>query len=188
MATPQVPGLDLPPEVYAIFCSNIDQGSIQRIFSAAATASQKKVKHIHLLFQSLGGSVSDGIALYNFFKTAPMDITLYNVGSVQSVGAIAYLGAKKRKTSARATFVFHRVTGGAQATKAGALKILAEGVVIDDRRTESIMREHIHMPAEKWAVIDEGDLWFTAQDAIAAKIADEIAEFTPPVGSIIFTL
>jgi ATP-dependent Clp protease, protease subunit len=105
MASPQVPTLNLPSEVYAIFCSGIDQTSIQKIFLAVATASQNNVKHVHLLFQSMGGNVPDGIALYNFFKTAPVDITLYNVGSVQSVAAIAYLGAKHRKSRARASFV-----------------------------------------------------------------------------------
>jgi ATP-dependent Clp protease protease subunit len=188
MATPPAPKLKLPPEVYGTFCSGIDQSSVQKILNAVGTASQNNVQHIHLLFQSTGGSVADGIALYNFLKTAPIDITLYNVGSVQSVAAIAYLGAKKRKTSARATFVFHRVTGGAQAAKSGLLKTITEGVVIDDGRIESIMREHIRMSEEKWAVLDRGDLWFTAQDAIDAKIADEIAEFAPPVDGQIFNL
>jgi len=188
MATPQVPNLNLPSEIHAIFCAGIDQGSIGRIFAAVATASQNDVKHIHLLFQSLGGSVSDGIALYNFFKTASLDITLYNVGSVQSAAAIAYLGARKRKTSARATFVFHRVKGPAQAAVSSALKIITESVVLDDNRTESIMREHIQMPDEKWAVLNQGDLWFTAEDAVATEIAHEIAEFAPPVGGKIFNL
>jgi ATP-dependent Clp protease protease subunit len=186
MGTP--PGPNLPPEVYAVFCDGINQLSVQRIFINIAGATQKGCKHVHLLFQSLGGSVPDGVALYNFFKTAPIDITLYNVGSVQSVAAIAYLGAKKRKTSARATFVFHRVTGTAQAAKSGLLETLTGSVVIDDQRTESIMREHIDMPTENWAVIDHGDLLFTAEDAVKSKIAEEIAEFTPAPGFPIYNI
>lgn len=186
MATSQT--LNLPSEVYAVFCAGIDQASVQRIFNAVATASQNNVQHIHLLFQSTGGNVPDGIALYSFFKTAPVDITLYNVGSVQSVAAIAYLAAKKRKTSARATFLFHRVTGTAQAAKAGMLESLRESVVIDDQRFESIMREHIDMPTEKWAILEKGELVFTAEDAVKAKVADEIAEFAPMPGSPIFNL
>jgi ATP-dependent protease ClpP protease subunit len=72
MAASQTP--KLPEEVYGIFCWPISQDSVQKIFAAIATASQNNVKHIHLLFQSIGGSVSDGIALYNFFKTAPVDL------------------------------------------------------------------------------------------------------------------
>jgi|SRR5271163_4171815 len=186
MATP--PQSKFPQEVYAIFCAPINQDTVQKIFAAVATASQNNVKHVHLLFQSTGGMVPDGVALYNFLKTAPIDITLYNVGSVQSVAAIAYLGAKKRKASARATFVFHRVTGTAQAAKAGALETITQGVAIDDARTESIMREHINIPDEKWAILDRGDLGFTAEDAITAKITDEIADFSPPIGIPIYSL
>ena len=182
------PTPNIPAEVYAVFCAGIDQASVQRIFAAVATASQNKVQHIHLLFQSTGGSVADGVCLYNFLKTAPIPITLYNVGSVQSVAAIAYLAAQERKVSARATFVFHRVTGTAQAAKAGLLKTVAESVVIDDVRIESIMKEHIQMGEEKWATLDHGDLWFTAEDALKAKIADEIGEFSPPPGKPIFNL
>jgi ATP-dependent Clp protease, protease subunit len=183
MATPE-----LPEEVYGVFCDAINQASVQRIFGNVATATQKGVKHIHLLFQSTGGLVSDGVALYNFFKTAPIDITLYNVGSVQSIAAIAYLGAKKRKTSACATFVFHRVTGNAQSAQAGALETLADGVVIDDRRLEAIMRDHINMSTEKWAILDKGDLVFTAEYAVKAKIAQEIADFAPTPGLPIYNL
>jgi hypothetical protein len=80
------------------------------------------------------------------------------------------------------------VTGTAQATKSGALEALTESVVIDDGRLVSIMREHIDMSTEKWAAIDRGDLTFTAEDAVKAKIADETAEFAPTPGAPIFSL
>jgi ATP-dependent Clp protease protease subunit len=188
MATPQVPAINLPEEVYAVFCGGIDQASIQKIFLAVATASQNNVRHIHLMFRSTGGTVGDGIALYNYLRAAPVDMTLYNVGSVQSIAAVAYLGAKKRKTSARASFVFHRTTASPQSADAGLLKTITESIVMDDRCTESILREHLKIPDEKWAVLDQGNLWFAGEDAIKANIADEVAEFAPPVGSRIFSV
>jgi ATP-dependent Clp protease protease subunit len=186
MAT--TPGPALPADVYAVFCSSIDQAAVQRLFAAVALASQKSVQRVHLLFQSTGGNVADGVCLYNFFKTAPVDITLYNVGSVQSVAAVAYLGARNRKTSARATFQFHRTTASPQGVRIGQLKTIAESVIADDARTESILREHLNISADKWAVLDRGDLWFTGDEAIAARIADQIAEFAPPAGSMIYSL
>src|ERR1035438_7167886 len=93
-----------PSELYAVFCGQIDQLSVQHIFAAVEEASRNSVKSIHILFQSSGGCVGDGVCLYNFFRVLPFDLTLYNVGSVQSIAAIAYLGAKHRKTSAHALF------------------------------------------------------------------------------------
>ena len=186
MAT--TPPVNLPSDLYAIFCSNIDQASVQRLFNAVATASQNRVQRVHLLFQSLGGSVADGVCLYNFLKTAPMEIALYNVGSVQSIATVAYLGAKKRRTSARATFAFHRTTASPQAANASLLKNIAGNDTIDDQRTESILRKHIAMPEDKWQALNQGDLWFTAEEALGAKIADEIKEFAPPAGTTIYSL
>ena len=93
-------------EVYFVFCGIIDQNSVNRIFNtlAVVTNPQNHVVHVHLLFQSTGGFVGDGFCLYNFFKSLTVDLTIYNVGSVQSAATIAFLGAKKRKTSARAVY------------------------------------------------------------------------------------
>jgi ATP-dependent Clp protease, protease subunit len=173
-------------EAHALFCSPINESTVERILQNLTGASQKGVQHLHLLFQSTGGSVNDGICLYNVFAALPYDLTIYNVGSVQSIAALAYLGARKRKTSASATFVFHRTTMSPQFAMAFALQSYAESVSLDDRRTEAILRRHINMPTEKWAKLDHIDLWFTAQEAVEAGIADEIADFAPPVGSQIY--
>jgi ATP-dependent protease ClpP protease subunit len=38
------------------------------------------VNHLHLMFQTTGGDIGDGIALYNLFRALPITISLYNVG------------------------------------------------------------------------------------------------------------
>jgi ATP-dependent protease ClpP protease subunit len=100
--TPNAPNAPTPPppEVYAIFCGGIDQAMAQKIVNNLTAASVQKVKHVHLLFQSAGGYVGDGVFLYNLFRSIPVELTLYNVGQISSAGVVAYLGAKRRKTSA----------------------------------------------------------------------------------------
>lgn len=185
MASAATPAL--PPEVYAVFCGSIDQGSVQKIFNGLTTAIAQNVKEVHVLFQSLGGGVGDGISLYNFFAALTIDLTLYNVGQVSSAALIAYLGAKKRKTSAYASFMTHRTTGPATAMEAGRMKATAESIALDDQRTEAILRKHITMPDDKWARLDDG-LWFSAEEAVKFGVADGIAEFAPPPGSKIFNI
>ena len=181
------PSPQLPSVVYAVFCSPIDQPSVQRIFSGMANASAQNVKEILVLFQSLGGGVGDGIALYNFFRALTTDLVLYNAAHVASAALIAYLGAKKRKTSAYATFGAHRTSSPALAFEAGKLKTTLESLLLDDQRTEAILRKHISIPEEKWTTL-EHNLWFSAEDAVKFGLADEIAEFAPPIGSKIFNI
>ncbi len=187
MTTPPTPPTPppLPSVVYAIFCGPIDQASTQRILNGLSNASVQNVKEAHLIFQSLGGSVGEGIALYNFFKALTFDLTVYNIAQVSSAALIAYLGAKKRKVSRYATFMTHRTTAPATAMEASKLKSVIESVTFDDQRTEAILRQHITMPDDKWAALDS-DLWLSAEDAVKFGLADEIAEFAPPQGNKIF--
>jgi ATP-dependent Clp protease, protease subunit len=175
---------------YAVFCGVIDQQSTARIFQALAVATvpQSNLKEIHVLFQSSGGIVSDGICIYNFLRAMTVDVHLYNVGAVQSIAAIAYLGAHKRKTSARATFMLHRVTAGTQFAKAPGLKSITDSVLLDDARTEAILRSHCKLSEEQWAILSHHDLIFSGEEAVRMGFADEIAEFAPPPRTQIFTV
>ena len=178
----------LPSEVWAVFCGSIDQAAVQRIFQAFGTAMTATVKNIHLLFQSTGGVVGDGVCLYNYFRCLTIDLTLYNVGSVQSIAVVAYLGAKKRKTSARATFMIHRTTYVPQPADAYRLKIATHLVTTDDQRTESILRDHIHLSDGDWSDLNNHEFTFSGEEAVKIGMADEIGEFSPPSGSMIYNI
>lgn len=175
-----------PTDYYITFCSGIDQASVQRLMLLIDVATQQEAKAIHLLFQSTGGTVGDGVCLYNFFKNLPVHLSIYNMGSVQSIATVAYLGAKRRVTSANAIFAVHRTSISPQFAMAFALKNYAETVGMDDHRTEEILRSHITMGDDKWSHLDRSDLWFSAQDAIEYGIANEIGEFSPPMGTIMY--
>jgi ATP-dependent Clp protease protease subunit len=182
------PNAPQPQEVYAIFGDGINGESIKRISASCSFASQNNINHVHLLFQSTGGSVADGVCLYNIFKALPIDLTIYNCGSVLSIAAIAFLGASKRKTSARATFMIHRTTASPQSASAGRLHSIAESVILDDQRTEAILKSHLKLTPEEWTDLDNRELWFSSEEAIKAGLADEIGEFGPPKGSKLYTI
>ena len=186
MATGQTPGL--PSEVYAVFCDGINEQSVKRIFNGLTTAMAQKVQRVHLLFQSNGGFVGDGIALYNFFKTLPVDLTIYNVGQVSSVAVVAYLGAKRRKTGAHTMFMVHRTKSSGQPATAIQLKGTAKSLTIDDARIEAILAEHITLLKGEWSDLDEHDFYFSGEEAVKMGIAHEVGEFAPPPGTQIYNV
>jgi ATP-dependent Clp protease, protease subunit len=178
----------IPPIVYGTFSGAINQDAVQKIFNTFAIAMNNNVQHIHLLFQTSGGFIGDGVALYNYFKTLPIELTLYNTGTVSSIGVISYLRAGSRKTSKYSAFMIHRSQRTAQSATANVLKSFAESAVLDDKRTEAILREHLKLPAAKWNDFDHYDLSFSAEESVQIGIAQEIAEFAPPAGSKIFNI
>jgi ATP-dependent Clp protease protease subunit len=185
---PVTPVPDKPKDIFAVFCGVIDHQAVQKLFNTLtlATVPTNNVRTVHMIFNSAGGNVADGVCLYNFFKAMTVDLALYNVGAVWSAAAIAYLGAKKRRTGARASFMIHRTHVSPQAAKAGALKAYTNSVALDDARTESILREHLKL--SNWEDLDKYDLFFSGQEAVEIGLADEVAEFCPPPGTQIFNV
>lgn len=179
-----------PPikEVFGVFCDQITQESVRRIALSIAFATQNGFERIHLLFQSTGGFVSEGIVLYNLFKTLPIELVIYNAGGVNSIASIAFLGAKKRVTSARAVFMIHKTTVSPQFASSHVLKSAADGAVIDDKRTESILRDHLKLTDEDWNALNHNNLYFTGEEAIKLGFADEIGEFAPPKGQMLYSV
>jgi ATP-dependent Clp protease, protease subunit len=188
MTNGQPAGNVVPPEIYCLFAGMIDQLAVQRFHNAFALAGANRVKHLHLLFQCSGGLIGDGISLYNLFRVAPIELTLYNVGSVSSIGVIVYLGAKNRKTSQYGSFMIHRAFVSPPMATSDKLTAAAGQMLIDDDRTESILKMHTKIPKDKWDLHKFADVWFSAKEAIEFGIADSIAEFSPPQGTQIYNV
>lgn len=167
---------------FGVFCGAIDQAAVTRFGHWLTVISQNPTaKQLHLLFQTSGGMVGDSVFLYNLLRASPIDVSLYNAGAVQSGGVIAYLGAKHRLTSKTAIFMIHRtIFTGTGTAKDWTHR--SDTLAIDDQRTEAILREHLQLSESRWHDLDSNDVWFTAEEAVSAKMADAIGDFAPPIG------
>jgi ATP-dependent Clp protease, protease subunit len=178
----------IPEVIYGAFCGGIEQATAQKFVNSLAIAMGAKVKHVHLLFQTAGGYVGDGVFLYNFFRSIPIEMTLYNVGQISSAGVTAYLGGKIRKTSKTATFMLHRCINSPQFANATKLQRVAETLVLDDKRTDEIVRNHVKLPDELLKELQFHDIYLSGEEAVQYGLADGIADFAPPAGSQVFNI
>ena len=188
MADSPVPKPSQPSnEVYGVFAGPIDQSAVGRIANAAAISSSNGVTHVHLAFQSSGGTVGDGVALYNLFRAFPIPLTLYNIGSVASAGVLAYLGAPNRLANPHASFMIHRTTSPPIGVTSDRLHAMIQSVVLDDARIEAIFKEaKLKITPEQRDIHRVADLWLSADEAIKAALATGIGEFAPPKGTQLF--
>lgn len=160
---------------------------MSRVANAVAVATGNGVTHCHIAFQSSGGSVPDGVALYNIFKTFPIPLTLYNIGSVSSAGVLAYLGALDRAASSLSTFMIHRTMSPAFGMTSERLRAAVRSVEIDDGRTEEILKA-VSLTQEHREIHKIADLWLTSDEAKTVGLVTRIAEFGPPKGTQMFYL
>jgi ATP-dependent protease ClpP protease subunit len=178
-----------PNEVYGVFAGFVDQAAVARVANAAAIASSNRVTHVHLAFQSSGGTVADGVGLYNLFRAFPIPLTLYNLGSVASAGVIAYLGAPTRAASSHATFMIHKTTSPAIGATSERLEAMAQSVTLDDARVEAIFAAaKLNITKKQREMHRFADLWFSADEAVKAGLATVVQEFAPPKGIQLFFL
>jgi ATP-dependent protease ClpP protease subunit len=175
-----------PKEMYAIFCGAIDQDTAKSLSNLLAAISIDKADRLHLLFQSTGGFVSEGIFLYNLFRGLPYELWIYNGGQVSSMAALAFQGAKRRFVAEHARFMFHQATQNVQLGTVAQLGNVVDSLAKDNERVESILHEHLKLTEDLWQKHKTLDLNFTAEEAVTYGAADEIKAFQVPLGVQIF--
>ena len=162
---------------------DVNSDMVRRVFDAVADMTEDRITTAHILIQSNGGYVSDGICLYNYLSKLPIRIVTYNAGAVASIAVILYLAGEQRYASDTARFMVHKSHASApHGARPDALRIIVEGLQADDARTEQILREHVEFTEHHWQIHAYSDLHLTADEALAVGMINEIRDFVPPKG------
>jgi ATP-dependent Clp protease protease subunit len=174
---------------YYTLSGDVNNDMVHRLFEAASAMSADGVKTAHILFQSHGGYVSDGICLYNYLSNLGVRIITYNCGAVASIAVAVFLTGTHRVCADTARFMLHKSHASpAGGSGSGDLKILAEGLIADDARTEAIFRKHLRLSVSQWKVHAHADLHLTSADALKAGLVHEIGVFAPPPGARVINI
>jgi ATP-dependent Clp protease protease subunit len=171
-------------EAWFTLSGDVNSDMVHRLFEAAAGMTEDGVETAHVLVQSNGGYVSDGLCLYNFMANSPIEFVMYNGGAVASIAVIMYLAGSRRYASETARFMVHKSHATASpGSRPDALNIIVEGLRADDARTESILRKHVGLTPEQWAIHQYSDLHLNSRDAKVAGMIEDIRDFAPPKGA-----
>ncbi len=95
--------------VYVSFSAEINGYTTERLQELLIDRIGKGAKSIYFLISSNGGSVKDGITMYNFLKSLPVDIVMHNIGRVNSVANVIFAAGNRRLAVEHSSFMFHGV-------------------------------------------------------------------------------
>lgn len=186
------PAALVPPIVYVSFSAEIIPTTAEGLLALLSQQANLGVKHIYLLLSTPGGSVMNGMNLYNVLKGMPFKLTTHNVGNVDSIGNAVFLAGNPRYACPQSTFMFHGVGFDAAGLKMRfEEKILRErldSVLSDQARIGTIIRERT-----KLQQADVEGLFREAQTkdatfAAANGIIDEIRDVQIPQGAPVYSL
>ena len=132
---------------------------------------------IKLFINSPGGSVIDGLAIYDIMNWVEPDVATYTMGMAASMGSILLSsGAKgKRYSLPHSKIMIHQVSGYAGGQYSD-IKIWAEEIKKHQSELYSILAENTGKSFEQIEKDADRDHWFTAKEALEYGLIDEIIE------------
>ncbi|MCR5236486.1 MAG: ATP-dependent Clp endopeptidase proteolytic subunit ClpP [Lachnospiraceae bacterium] len=137
-------------------------------------------KDIHFYIDSPGGSVTDGMAIYDTMQYVKCDVSTICIGMAASMGAFLLAGGAKGKRMIlpNAEVMIHQPSGGTQG-QATEIQIAAEHILRTKKKLNEILAANTGQPVEKVAEDTERDNWLSAEEALEYGIVDKIIEKRP---------
>lgn len=138
-------------------------------------ANEDPKADIHLYINSPGGSVSDGLAIYDTMQFIKPDVATYGIGLQASMGAfLLSSGAKgKRFLLPFSRVMIHQPSSGTQGMVTDQEISLREAVRIKNLLAE-ITAKNSGQKLAKVKADMERDFWMDAKEAVAYGLVDEI--------------
>ena len=136
---------------------------------------QDPAKDINLYINSPGGSVTDGLAIYDTMQYIKCDVSTICIGLAASMGAfLLAAGAKgKRYALPNSDIMIHQPSGGARG-QATDIMIHADHIVQTKKRLNTILSERTGQPYDVIARDTERDNFMTAQQALDYGLVDKV--------------
>ncbi len=131
---------------------------------------------IHL--DSEGGSVVDGISIYNQIRNYPGKVTVHIDSLAASIATVISSAADHVIINSTGRMMVHSawtVAMGNAKDFRGMVNILEQM----DRDIASVYAARSEKSEDEWLEIMAAETWYTAEDALAAGLVDEVNEIKP---------
>lgn len=137
--------------------------------------SEDSKKDIKLYINTPGGSVTDGLAIYDTMQYVKCDVFTICVGMAASLGALLLAAGAKNKRFAlpNSQILIHQVMGGAEG-QAADIKIKAEQILKIRDRLNQILAKHTGQNIKKVEKDTDRDYYMTADEALKYGLIDKV--------------
>ncbi|MEL6327666.1 MAG: ATP-dependent Clp endopeptidase proteolytic subunit ClpP, partial [Cyanobacteria bacterium J06626_23] len=134
-------------------------------------------KDIYLYINSPGGSVYDGLGVFDTMNHIKPDVCTICVGLAASMGAFLLSAGKKGKRMSlpNSRIMIHQPLGGAQG-QAADIEIQAKEILYIKDRLNHALADHTGQPLEKIAEDTERDFFMSPQEAMEYGLIDQVID------------
>lgn len=130
---------------------------------------------IKIYINSPGGSVSDGLAIYDMMKHVSCPVETYCVGMAASMAAVLLMAGDKGKRYAmpNSVVMIHQPSGGCRG-QASDIQIQAERILELKKKLNEIIQESTNLTPDEITVYVERDTYIEPKKAKEWGIIDEV--------------
>jgi ATP-dependent protease ClpP protease subunit len=190
--TPELaPQADLST-VYISFSAEISPHTTESLLAVLANCVNQRVKTVYLMLSTPGGSVMNGLNIYNVLIGLPLEVITHNVGNVDSIGNAIFLAGKRRYACPHSTFMFHGVgfdlKNQTMRLEEKNLKESLANILSDHKRIGSIIAERTKLDEKVVAGLFSEAQTKDATFAVGAGIVHEVKNVQIPPGSNVISL
>ena len=164
--------------IYISFNSVINPVTSQVFMATLANSINKNHSEINVLLSTPGGSVTQGLTLYNFIRALPIPITMYNIGNVNSIGNLVFQAGNRRIAAPESSFMFHGVGFDVknERLELSHLQDKMQSLKNDESLILDIMVKRTGMSREEVEGLFREMAFLNAKESLDRGISDEITE------------
>ena len=158
--------------------SAIDQNTANLVCSQLILLeAENQERDISVYINSPGGSVTDGLAIYDTMQYVRCDVRTICVGLAASMGQFLLCAGTpgKRFALPHSRILMHQPSGGMQG-QASDIAIQAEQIIYMKRMLAERIAFHTGQPVERIEADSDRDRWFTAEEAREYGFIDEVIQ------------
>ncbi|MEK2473550.1 ATP-dependent Clp protease proteolytic subunit [Streptomyces noursei] len=153
----------------------VDDDIANKITAQLLLLAADPEKDIFLYINSPGGSVTAGMAIYDTMQYIKNDVVTIAMGLAASMGQFLLSAGTpgKRFALPNAEILIHQPSAGL-AGSASDIKIHAEQLLRTKKRLGELSAMHTGQTLEQWTKDADRDRWFTADEAKAYGLIDDV--------------
>lgn len=128
---------------------------------------------ISIRLNSPGGSVFDGIAIANAIRSHPADVTVYVDSLAASIASVIAMAGNRLVMMPQSQIMVHNASGACYGDATEMTK-MADLLDKQSRNIAEAYAQHTGRPLAEWTQYMADETWFTAEEALAVGLADEV--------------
>lgn len=143
-------------------------------------------RDIQMFINSPGGSVIDGLGIYDTMQYVSPDVATICTGLAASMGAVLLAAGKQGKRSClfHSHVMIHQPMGGAQG-QVSDIEITYKLIKKMQKSLYEVLANHTGQPYEKIEEDCDRDNWMSGEEAKAYGLVDEVLDRNNPKGKAI---